>query len=180
MRQGGDQEERDRSDGPEGVRVVVAGAVRDPAVFSGLLFEYMAATEAAAGRPEPAVVGQLPGVLRAECADPVTAYRPPGELFVAAADGAYLGCVGVQLLDPTRAEVKRLWVRPAHRGSGTARLLMAAAHDHARRRGCGETVLDVLPSRSGAIAFYRRLGYVDADPYTEVREPMVLLRRPLR
>jgi GNAT superfamily N-acetyltransferase len=39
------------------------------------------------------------------------------------------------------AEVRRLYVRPAHRGDGIARTLMRHAHDHAARHGMTRLIL---------------------------------------
>jgi len=56
------------------------------------------------------------------------------------------GCVGLAALPGGRtAEVRRLYVRPAHRGNGIARTLMSHAHDHAARHGMTRLILDVLP-----------------------------------
>jgi hypothetical protein len=65
------------SRGPAAVRVsdgLAAGHLLDAAE---LVFEYMAATQAEAGRPEAASVSELPAVLRRECEDLAACYAPP-------------------------------------------------------------------------------------------------------
>jgi ribosomal protein S18 acetylase RimI-like enzyme len=55
---------------------------------------------------------------------------------------------------------------------------MNHAHRHAARHGYTRLVLDVMPSRTQVIDFYRRIGYTDAEPYpTEAPDPMVYLQR---
>ena len=56
---------------------------------------------------------------------------------------------------------------------------MTSAHEHAARVGFARTVLDVMPSRTAVIDFYRRLGYTDTAPYTDWPLPMVYLERTL-
>jgi GNAT superfamily N-acetyltransferase len=63
------------------------------------------------------------------------------------------------------AAIKRLYVRPTHRGHGIARALMNHAHHHAARHGIDRLVLDALPARASVIDFYRRLGYTETEPY---------------
>ena len=63
------------------------------------------------------------------------------------------------------AEVRRLYVRPAYRGNGIARILMSRAHHHAAWHGMTRLILDVLPARTAVISFYRRLGYTETEPF---------------
>lgn len=161
------------------VRVESASAGRY-ADAGQLVFEYMAATVAeTSGRPAPAAPGELPWPLRNECADLAAVYRSPGTLLVAyAAGGQPAGVVGLAFRGARTAEVKRLYVRPAHRGAGVARALMAHAHAHAARHGITDLILDVMTSRTRAIALYRRLGYTDTEPFpTAAPMPMVYMRR---
>jgi GNAT superfamily N-acetyltransferase len=146
-----------------------------------LVFEYMAATLAEAGRLAPAGIDELPGVLRNECHHLAATYRPPGALLIAYQDQQPVGCVGLAPGPPGRmAEIKRLYVRPGHRRSGIGRLLMTCAHRHAARHGLSQLILDILPARTHVIDFYRSLGYTDAEPFAnESPVPMVYLKRPV-
>jgi GNAT superfamily N-acetyltransferase len=143
-----------------------------------LVFEYMAATLAEAGRPAPAGTAELPAVLGRELHDLQAAYQPPGVLLIACHHGQAAGCVGLARHTAGTAEVRRLYVRPAHRGKGIARALMSTAHQHAARHQITHLILDVLPARTSVISFYRRLGYTDAEPYaTESPIPMIYMQR---
>jgi putative acetyltransferase len=142
-----------------------------------LVFEYMAATQAETGRPVPAGIGELPAVLQRECSSLQDVYRPPGVFLIADLGSRPAGCVGLAALPGGRtAEVRRLYVRPAHRGDGIARGLMSRAHDHAARHGMTRLILDVLPARTAVISFYRRLGYTETEPFeTESPVPMTYM-----
>jgi GNAT superfamily N-acetyltransferase len=109
-----------------------------------------------------------------------TAYQPPGVLLLAYHDQEPIGCVGLKPMPPAGTiEVKRLYVRPAHRRGGAARLLMHHAHRHAADHGFTRLVLDVMPARTHVIDFYRRLGYTDIEPYPGAApDPMIYLQRP--
>jgi GNAT superfamily N-acetyltransferase len=161
------------------IRVLTATAIELPHA-QALVFEYMAATQGEAGRAVPASINELPEILHAECTNLATAYHAPGALLLAYHDTDPIGCVG---LKPTpllgTIEIKRLYVRPAHRGAGAARLLMHHAHSHATRHGFTRLVLDVMPTRTHVIDFYRQLGYTEAEPYiVEGPWPMIYMERP--
>lgn len=90
---------------------------------------------------------------------------PAGGLWLAWLDGEVAGCIGLRPLDGPVGELKRLYVRPAHRASGLGRLLVEAALAHADAAGYARVRLDTLPSMAGAIALYRSLGFarIEAD-----------------
>ncbi|MEQ4210131.1 GNAT family N-acetyltransferase [Actinopolymorpha sp. B9G3] len=142
-----------------------------------LVFEYMAATQQEAGRHVPARVDQLPAGLRSECENLSAVFRPPGALLLAYDAERPAGCVGLQPRKPTgTAEVKRLYVRRSHRRDGIGRMLMGHVHELAAQRGFDRLVLDVMPTRSQVIDFYRRLGYTETEPFaTESPDPMIYM-----
>jgi putative acetyltransferase len=92
----------------------------------------------------------------------------PGEyrLFLADHDA---GCVALRTVTPDSAEMKRLYVRPAHRGRGLGRALAERAIAAAREAGCARIVLDTLPKMREAQALYALLGFRPIGPY--LREP---------
>lgn len=151
---------------------------RTAAAAALMVFEYMAATQAETGRPEPATVGGLPPVLQYECRNLDRVYRTPGGLWLAYRGRQPIGCVGLVSRGLGTAEVKRLYVRPSERG-GIGRVLLNHAHEHAARRYFTRVVVSVAPDRTAAIEFYRRLGYTDAEPYDISPMSMVTLQRPV-
>ena len=50
-------------------------------------------------------------------------------------------------------------VLPAHRGQGVGQALLAAAQDHALKRGCCKLTLEVLTGNATALASYHRFGF---------------------
>jgi ribosomal protein S18 acetylase RimI-like enzyme len=162
-------------------RVVSAFATGRGDDAIGLVFEYMSATQAETGQAVPAAIGDLPAVLQRECRDLPAVYRPPGALLIADHGSQVVGCVGLARCSGERtAEIKRLYVRPAWRGTGIARTLMNHAHHHAAQHGITRLILDVLPTRTAVVSFYRRLGYTETGPFAgRPRVPMVYMQRPV-
>jgi GNAT superfamily N-acetyltransferase len=97
-------------------------------------------------------------------------YAPPdGELMLARSHaGDALGCVGVRPLDAAVVcEMKRLYVRPAARGSGVGRALIGAIIESAKELGYAEMKLDTLPWMDSAMALYRQFGFEEIAAYCD-------------
>ena len=97
----------------------------------------------------------------------------PGEYRLFLLEDA-AGCVAVRFLDRQTAEMKRLYVRAAHRGRGLGRVLAEAAIAAAREAGCARIVLDTLPKMREAQALYGMLGFKPIAPYLENPTPGAL------
>src|SRR5438445_1696213 len=100
----------------------------------------------------------------AELATLPGAYAPPrGALLLAPGRG----CVALRPVDASTAEMKRLYVRPAARGSGAGRALAQAAVSQARELGFSRVVLDTIGERmEEAVALYRSMGFREIPPYS--------------
>ncbi len=93
-------------------------------------------------------------------------YAPPGGVVLVARDGAEAaGAVAYRMVEPGVCEMKRLYVRPAFRGSGLGRELAEELIEHARRNGYRTMLLDTLASMGAARALYRDLGFVPVAAY---------------
>jgi GNAT superfamily N-acetyltransferase len=147
------------------VRVLDCSRSADVELGQTLVTEYVSATFAeseASGEPVPRA---LTAELFPECFDFAAVYGAPGWAFlVVADDGHDLGGVGLRRHDVDTAEMKRMWVRPEHRGRGAGRRLAEALLDHVRSLGYRRVILDVLPRRSGAITLYESLGFIESEP----------------
>ena len=95
-------------------------------------------------------------------------YAPPrGRLLIA--EGA--GCVALRAIDDETCEMKRLYVRPEHRGSGVGRRLIAAIIEEARGIGYGCMRLDTMPKMDSAQKLYASFGFRDIEAYRYNPEP---------
>ena len=123
------------------VELVVASF--DDPIMSGLLAER-------GGRRAGAVAGSPPA--------------DAGVVFLVARQvSEAIGCVGLRRIEDDTAEVERVYVRPAHRGRGISRLLLAGVEDLARRRGFAVARLEAGDLRAAGL--YASSGYVRIAPF---------------
>ncbi|MEV7326522.1 GNAT family N-acetyltransferase [Micromonospora sp. NPDC093244] len=82
-------------------------------------------------------------------------------------NGRAVACGGLQALDATTGEVKRMYVRPAYRGRGIARQLLAALEECAFRQGHSVVCLETGTYLPAAIGLYTSCGYEPIPVYGE-------------
>jgi putative acetyltransferase len=87
-------------------------------------------------------------------------FEPPDGVFlVTRVDGRAVACGGVCRFDDVRAELKRMYVLPAARGTGLGRRLLEALEDQARRFGYTGIVLETGNQQPEALGLYVSAGY---------------------
>jgi ribosomal protein S18 acetylase RimI-like enzyme len=100
--------------------------------------------------------------------------RPGGVVLIAWDRDKAAGAIGYRMLEPGIAEMKRLYVRPAYRGSGLGRELANELIEEARACGYRTIMLDTLESMSAARTLYRDLGFAPVEPYYDNPLPGVM------
>jgi ribosomal protein S18 acetylase RimI-like enzyme len=99
-------------------------------------------------------------------------YAPPtGTLLLGLAGPRVEGLVAYRRFTDDVCEMKRLYVRPAGRGSGLARTLVISLMAHAASQGYRTMYLDTLPKMSGAQRLYESIGFLDIPPYYDTPIP---------
>jgi putative acetyltransferase len=78
--------------------------------------------------------------------------------------GDAVGC-GALAITPDFAELKRMYVMPAHRGQGVASRLLRLLEDDGRASGCAVITLETGIYQPEAIGLYTRHGYQRRGPY---------------
>jgi putative acetyltransferase len=83
-----------------------------------------------------------------------------GAFLIAYLDGAPVGCGAVRREGEGTAEIKRMFVDPAHRGRGIASAVLTALEAEARRLGARRLVLETGHRQPEALALYQRHGFL--------------------
>lgn len=111
----------------------------------------------------------------------IDALMQPHVLFaVARIDGAAASC-GAVVLSADWCELKRMYVRPAHRGRGVAQAVLRFLEEEARARGAGVMRLETGISQPEALRFYAAAGYVRRGPFADYPDDpfSVFMEKPL-
>lgn len=108
-------------------------------------------------------------------------YGPPrGGLVVVFDEEAPIACGALRELDADTVELKRIYVRPSHRGTGLGRTITLDLMAKSRDLGYTIVRLDTLRRLSPAVHLYESLQFVEIQPYNFNPEPdIVYLERPL-
>lgn len=95
--------------------------------------------------------------------------KPYGSLYIAKEDGVPVGCIAMKKHEgeENTGELKRLYVRPEHRGKGYARKLSEKIVEDAVAVGYDRLYLDTLPFLKAAQKLYESMGFAVCPPYNE-------------
>jgi ribosomal protein S18 acetylase RimI-like enzyme len=93
-------------------------------------------------------------------------YAPPaGRVYLALSGAPAVGCIALRPLAPGVSELKRMYVRPAARGTGLGRRLAEQVVADAHAIGYGCIRLDTLRSMTAANRLYESLGFREVSAY---------------
>lgn len=104
----------------------------------------------------------------------IAKFQPPDGRLLLAVDGDGDEAVGIACLrkmSPGTAEIKRMFVRPAQRGTGLGGALLDRLVVEAKASGYERIRLDSARFMETAHALYRSRGFVDIDAYPESEIP---------
>jgi putative acetyltransferase len=135
-------------------------------------------------RPEPPRQPEIIALLEASDANAQALYPPESNhlldvaslekpnvrFFVARRDGAAIGCGAIVLAGDGTAEIKRMFVTEAARGTGTAQALMATLEATARAEGVATLRLETGIHSHAALRLYERHGYTVRGPFGSYAE----------
>ncbi len=96
---------------------------------------------------------------------------PNNRMYIAKINGEIAGSVCVTENDKDYCEIKRLYVRPAFRGSGLGGVLLEKAIVEARDIGYHYMRLDTFPFMESAIRMYEKRGFYSIEKYNDNPAP---------
>ena len=99
--------------------------------------------------------------------DPEQVSAERGAFLLVYRDGVAVGCGAVRKLDDDTAELKRMYVAPAARGTGLGRRLVAALESEARALRVQRLVLETGTRQTAALALYGHMGFERIPLYGE-------------
>lgn len=102
-----------------------------------------------------------------------------GRALLTTVDGVPAGCVVFREFEPGVAEMRRMFVRPAHRRRGIARKLIALAESEARSLGYRRVQFVTSPEFEGAIELYESEGFEPTPLYREAPDHILAFARDL-
>jgi GNAT superfamily N-acetyltransferase len=94
---------------------------------------------------------------------------PGAAIHLARVDGVVAGCAGFSAAGDGRAELEKVFVRPAFRGLGIGRALLSTVLDGITAQGYANVRLETAIFMTDAIATYARFGFTPCPPF---RDPM--------
>jgi GNAT superfamily N-acetyltransferase len=92
---------------------------------------------------------------------------PTGVFLLGWYDAQLAGCAGVRLEQNRTVELTRVFVRPAFRGTGGGRALLAAVDQTARNLGATRIILDTRLDLTEARTLYTTTGYQEIPAYKQ-------------
>jgi putative acetyltransferase len=82
-----------------------------------------------------------------------------GMFVVARLNGTAVGCGALRRREQGTGELKRMYVKPAHRGQGIGRQILSNLESAARQMGLARLVLETGELQPEAISLYESSGY---------------------
>jgi GNAT superfamily N-acetyltransferase len=96
---------------------------------------------------------------------------PEGIFYLVNVDGRIAGMGGLRGLNPIRAELKRMYIRPEFRGMRLGDRLLERLISDATAFGYKQVCLDSAPFMKAAHRVYENKGFVDCPSYEGVEVP---------
>ena len=86
-------------------------------------------------------------------------------VVIAYQDNQAIGCGAFKKLDNETIEIKRMYVKFAHRGSGTAQAILNSLELWASEKDFKKCILETGDRQIEAIKFYKKAGYIRIANY---------------
>lgn len=120
------------------------------------------------------IIGQtIPEYVDAHLED-LTSLRPPdGIIYLLVVEGDIAGMGALRKLSDEIGEVKRMYIRPLHRGRGYGKQMLNKLLEVGREFGCSSFLLETSKFMTVAQHIYRSAGFIERGEYPESETPTV-------
>jgi GNAT superfamily N-acetyltransferase len=99
-------------------------------------------------------------------------FKPPdGRLLLVTLESELVGLGCLRKIGDEIGEIKRMYIRPTHRGRGIGRELLEILFEEAKSLGFKTIRLDSVRFMDVAHSLYRSFGFVEIEPYPESEIP---------
>ena len=106
---------------------------------------------------------------------------PNGALYIIYDQDKAIGCAGIRYLEEGICELKRMYIQPAYRKLGYARILMEDLLNQAIILGYHTMRLDTLSEMIPAIRLYKQFGFYEIPSYYyNPNETVVYMEKSLK
>jgi GNAT superfamily N-acetyltransferase len=150
--------------------VVQAVRGKHDAIVYGLFEEYLKWACATLYR-EYSITFDADAILEHDMSDVGVFLPPVGRLLLAYDDDLVAGCACTRTIGAQIAELKRMYVRPAHRRKRVGRVLVDATVREVQAAGYSTLRLDSARFMTDAHALYRSAGFREISPYPQSEIP---------
>lgn len=96
---------------------------------------------------------------------PIMYGKPKGGLLLLVHKGEYVGCGAIREFEPNVGEIKRMYIKPSHRGKGGGKLLLEAILKLGKTLQYPVLKLDTLHSMKAAVHLYYQYGFYEIPAY---------------
>ncbi len=153
------------------IQITAVESIPDRPALEALLHNYMSKIVDrfdAIGAPPMTPEGALGDIWQ-----DIDLYLPPKGATLLAHDaaGTLVGCGFIKRIGADAAELKRLYVAPAHRGSGLGRKLVTQRIEIAQEWGVADLYADTVKGNDSMLNLYDGLGFERIDRYAENSNP---------
>lgn len=94
----------------------------------------------------------------------------PEVTLLASAGSTPAACIGYREMSSRICEIKRLYVRPAFRGTGLGAKMIASVAEKAAAAGYSRMCLETTRFMKGALRLYKEAGFVRCEAYYSIPE----------
>jgi len=110
----------------------------------------------------------------------LTSLKPPdGIIYLLVVKGDIAGMGALRKISDEIGEIKRMYIRPFHRGRGYGKQMLNKLLEVGRRFGCSSFLLETSKFMTVAQHIYKSAGFIEREEYPESETPTLFRQHQL-